>query len=174
MNVISTTDTFRFVSKMPVLVIKTCRALRWNLALLVFLLGGHSLIHAQAAVETAILRASDGAFDDLMGWGVAVDGDTAVVSAPLHDHGKVDTGSAYVFMRDEHGWTEQAELLPSDSSAQDRVGQNRVALDGDTILLGAHRHPKNESIGVGAVYVFERQNLDIEEYMNFDAVHACI
>lgn len=154
---ISTTDTFRLVSKIPVSVVKTCRAVRWDLALLVFLLVGHSPVHAQAAVETAILSASDGAFDDLMGWGVAVDGDTAVVSAPLHDHGRVDAGSAYVFMRDEQGWTEQAELLPSDRSAEDRAGQNRVALDGDTILLGAHRHPKNGSIGVGAVYVFERQ-----------------
>jgi hypothetical protein len=91
-----------------------------------------------------------------MGWAVAVDGDTAVVSAPLHDHQGNDSGSAYVYVRDGDAWVEKAELLPSDGQQGDHAGQNRIALDGDTILIGAHRHGVGDQLGMGAVYVFER------------------
>jgi len=122
----------------------------------VMLLAGPTSGQAQTAVETAELLAGDGALQDHMGWAVAVDGETAVVSAPLHDHQGDDSGSAYVYVRDGDAWVERAELLPSDGQQGDHAGQNRIALDGDTILIGAHRHTVNNELGRGAVYVFER------------------
>jgi hypothetical protein len=74
----------------------------------------------------------------------------------LHDHQGPDSGAAYVYERNGGNWVQQAELLPSDGLPHDYTGQNKVALDGDTILLGAHRHPENGVTGVGIVYVFER------------------
>ena len=46
------------------------------------------------------LIADDGASDDHFGYSVALDGDTALVGAPLHDTvGGADAGAAYVFVR---------------------------------------------------------------------------
>ncbi|MBT6046079.1 MAG: hypothetical protein HOG49_04570, partial [Candidatus Scalindua sp.] len=45
--------------------------------------------------ETAKLLASDGAMNDQFGTSISVDGDTAVIGAPLEDDGGTDSGSAY-------------------------------------------------------------------------------
>ena len=78
------------------------------------------------------------------GWGVAVDGDTAVVGAPWGG------GSARVLERDQGGpgaWGEVIELSPPTFGS---FGWD-VALSGDTIAVGA------ANVGsAGEVYVFER------------------
>ncbi len=107
------------------------------------------------AEEIAKLLASDGAVGDKLGWSVAVDGDTAVAGAFQHDHQGEDSGAAYVFVRKGDRWTQQAELLPSDGAAGDQAGFGQVAVDGDTVLLGALSHD-NEQPDSGAVYVFAR------------------
>ncbi len=49
-------------------------------------------------LEQAKLRGSDGAAADWFGYSVTIDGDTALIGAPQHDHqGDTDSGSAYVF-----------------------------------------------------------------------------
>jgi hypothetical protein len=52
---------------------------------------------AAARTETAKLTATDGAAGDLLGFSVAVDGDTIVTGAPLDDVNNADQGSASVF-----------------------------------------------------------------------------
>jgi len=129
---------------------------------------GNSSLYAQSVVEVAKLLASDGASDDRMGWSVDIDGDTAVVGAFFHDHQGVDSGAAYVFVRDGDTWTEQAELLPSDGKAGDQAGSNQIAVDGDTVLVGSHLHDDGVE-DAGAVFIFERND---DAWVETGKIHA--
>jgi hypothetical protein len=104
--------------------------------------------------EQAELLASDGGFGDTFGDGVALDGDTALIGAPLDDDNGQDTGAAYVFTRTGGVWSEQAKLLASDGVADEWFGRE-VALDGDTALIGAHFDDDNGTWS-GSAYVFTR------------------
>jgi len=99
--------------------------------------------------QTAKLHASDGAGNDYLGYSVAISGNTIVAGAP-NAYGYV--GAAYVFVKPASGWTdmtETAKLTPSDSHSA--LGSS-VAINGNTIVVGA-TDPSN-SPPVGAVYVF--------------------
>jgi hypothetical protein len=112
-------------------------------------------------IEQATLTASDGAAGDLFG-GARVDGDTIVVAASGDDvDGRVDQGSAYVFVKPSGGWTEpiteHARLVASDGAAGDLFG--RPALEGDTIVFGAPGNsPASGAVNPirGSAYVFVR------------------
>jgi uncharacterized repeat protein (TIGR01451 family) len=86
--------------------------------------------------QVAKLVAGDGAPGDFFGLSADVSGDTAVVGAPHEDD---DTGAVYLFVRNEGGkdnWGEVVKLIASDGVPGDRFG-NSVAIDGDTVIVGA-------------------------------------
>jgi len=86
----------------------------------------------------------------------AIDGDTAVVGAPAYYAGTGGLkGSAYVYTRNGAEWTLSAQLLPSDVLADDYFGGS-VAINRDTIVVGAPTKNINGVIDQGAVYVFAR------------------
>jgi len=87
------------------------------------------------------------------GTSVAINGTTAVVGAPMGVDDGTSRGQAFVFTWDGTAWSQQAVLVPSDGQFGDRFGY-RVAIDGDTILVGAIFAPAY--FGYGAAYVFER------------------
>ena len=94
------------------------------------------------------LTASDTAEGDHFGLSVALDGDTAVVGAPLHDaRGISNSGAAYVFSRSGGTWSLEQKLVAGDGMYFGRFG-NVVDVSGTTILVG---HSK-------AVYVFTRSD----------------
>jgi hypothetical protein len=106
-------------------------------------------------VQQAKLTASDGASSDEFGYAVAISGNTAVVGAENHNG---DQGVTYVFVKPAGGWasmTETAELTASDGLSGDFFGSS-VAIDGDTVVVGAPSHPNGGSgnSGRGAAYVF--------------------
>jgi len=102
------------------------------------------------------LTAADGAANDYLGYAVALDGDTALVGAPYDDVNGMEQGSAYVFVRNGAGWTQQARLIAQqDGTSFDYFGI-AVALDGDTALVGAVYGPGSVGSEQGAVYVFVR------------------
>ena len=113
--------------------------------------------------ETAKLTASDGAVDDEFGVSVAIDGDTVVVGAHQHDaSSNSDAGAVYVFTKPDSGWddddydgTETAKLTASDGAVDDEFGVS-VAIDGDTVVVGAHQHDASSNSDAGAVYVFTK------------------
>ena len=87
---------------------------------------------------------------------MAIDGDTAVITAPYDDDNGTDSGSAYVFQKPPGGWvnmTETAKLLASDGAAGDRFGMS-VALSGDTAVIGADLRDDNGGTDSGSAYVF--------------------
>ena len=109
-----------------------------------------------AWVQQAKLVAADGAADDWFGISVALSGDTALIGARNHDvDGKSAQGAAYVFVRSGTTWTQQAKLTASDGAAGDWFG-SKLALSGDTALLGARYHDVGARSNAGAAYVFVR------------------
>ena len=99
--------------------------------------------------QVARLTALDGADADHFGFSVAIDGNTVVVGSPWDN---THAGSAYVFVKPGNGWTdanETAKLTALDGADADYFGQS-VAIDGDTVVVGAYQHNNSK----GAVYVF--------------------
>ena len=112
--------------------------------------------------QAAKLTAFDGEAYDNFGISVAVDGDTVVVGAPGNDGDGADSGSVYVFVKPTGGWatsTETAKLTASDGAALDYFGYS-VAVDGDTVLVGAYQDDdeENDSEDSGSAYIFTKPN----------------
>ena len=122
--------------------------------------------------QQAKLTPSDAAAGDMFGYAVAINGDTAVVGAYGDDDGGSMAGSAYVFTRDGSTWNQQAKLVPSDSEAGNAFGY-AVAIDGETILVGAHQPPVGGS-GVGAAYVFTWNGSTWNEQQKLEALGPTI
>jgi hypothetical protein len=100
------------------------------------------------------LLASDGATDDFFGWSVSIDGDTALIGAHGDDDNGVDSGSAYIFIRNGTTWSEQAKLHASDGTEGDYFSYS-VSIDGDTALIGT-RDDDDNGINSGSAYIFIR------------------
>lgn len=102
--------------------------------------------------------------EDHFGQTIAVDGDTMVVCAPDSDLVASDAGAVYIYQRNRQGtadetddtWSYSATLTAFDGSADDQFG-SRVAISGDTIVIGAEGADLNEA-NEGAVYVYRFSN----------------
>ena len=102
------------------------------------------------------LTANDAAELDEFGRSVSIDGDTMVAGANGDDDKGSNSGSAYVFTRDTpgdvaSGWTQVAKLTANDGAENDKSGYS-VAVDGDTIVIGAHLNYNNGTRGSGGVH----------------------
>mgnify|MGYP002277417346 CR=1 FL=1 len=98
-------------------------------------------------LQQTTLTPDDPVDDGLFGQAVALDGDTAVVSAP-GDGGS----SAYVFEQTETGWTRRARLTATDADSGGDFGRSVAYTDG-LAVLGAP--DAGES---GHAYVFRAAN----------------
>ncbi len=106
------------------------------------------------------VAANDGAANDQFGHSVSISNDAAVVGAYHDDVGaNADQGSAYVFTRPiltGATWSQAQKLTASDGAAGDSFG-NAVAIDKDTIIVGAFADTINAAYpGEGSAYVFLR------------------
>ena len=133
------------------------------------------------SMQTDYVKASNTGGNDRFGYSVALDGDTLVVGADYEasnatgvdgdqlDHSAPHSGAVYVFFRHLNGtWFQEAYLKASNTGAGDAFGQS-VALDGDTLVVGADGEDSNAT-GVngnqldnsapwsGAAYVFVRSD----------------
>ena len=104
-------------------------------------------------VEVAKLTAADASSDDSFGWSVAIKGNTIVVGARGDDDGGASSGSAYVFRTLDGGatYSQVAKLTASDRATWDNFGVS-VAIDGDTIVIGAYLDD-DDGESSGSVYV---------------------
>ena len=102
--------------------------------------------------QIAKLTASDAAAVDRFGTSVAINGDLAIVGAPLDDDGGPDSGSAYLFDAST-GWGEVAELTASDAGRGDEFGYS-VAIGDDVAIVGAW---DDDDVGSasGSAYLFD-------------------
>jgi len=104
--------------------------------------------------QQGYLEADDAAAGDGLG-PVALQDDTLVVGAVYGDGAASDSGSAYVFVRGGHVWAQQQELCASDGAAGDAFG-GRVAIWGDTAVVGAAEDDHGGRVDAGSAYVFTR------------------
>jgi hypothetical protein len=86
-------------------------------------------------VEQTKLLASNGDSNDNFGESVSINGDYAIVGAWLDEENGEDSGSAYIFKRNDANWNEEAILIPSDSIPDVRFGHS-VSIDGDYAIVG--------------------------------------
>ncbi len=129
--------------------------------------------------QQAYVKASNTDSGDWFGSSVALSGDTLAVGATQEDSGATgvdqnqtietapDSGAVYVFVREGDVWTQQAYVKASNTDSFDAFGTS-VALDGDTLAVGAHREASNakginpggeadnSATNSGAAYVFSR------------------
>jgi hypothetical protein len=100
--------------------------------------------------------ADNGGPNTYFGTSEAIEGDIAVIGADSATVG-VNTyqGAAYVFQRQGNSWVQLQELTASDGAAGDQFGY-RVAIAGDTIVVGAFTATVNSNYNSGAAYVFTR------------------
>ena len=130
------------------------------LSVLMLLVAGQNVV-GQAADECAFsepekLTASDGASGDWFGRSVSISGDYAVIGALFDDDNGFESGSAYVFERDEFGnWSETQKLTAFDGAEGDWFGRS-VSISGDYAVIGAPRYDDDNGSNSGSAYVFER------------------
>ena len=131
--------------------------------------------------QQAYLKASNAGAGDWFGGSVAISGDSVVVGAPgeessaagvdgnQNDNSADGSGAAYVFVRSNGMWTQQAYLKASNTDAYDGFGRE-VAISGGTVVVGV-AYEDSGATGVngyqgdnlvreaGAAYVFVRNGV---------------
>jgi hypothetical protein len=119
-------------------------------------------LRAQQAPDSVLVQpkiVAGGSTDaDHFGHAVARSGDLLVSTAPFAPvNGNMSAGAIHVFLRDAaaSGWTELKRVQPLDPAAFQQFGLS-VALDGDTLAVGAPNAAIDNVVQQGAVYVFER------------------
>ena len=109
--------------------------------------------------QQGFLRAFNADAGDLFGSAVALSGDTLAVGA-VGENGagniEPDTGAAYIFIRSNGEWRQQATLRAFNADAGDLFG-GAIALSGDTLAVGAVGEGSldNSEPAAGAGYVFK-------------------
>ncbi len=101
------------------------------------------------------LLAPDAMLGDRFGLGVAISADRAVVGAREGDSITSNTGAVYIYRREGHAWVFEAKIVADDGADGDLFGFS-VAIDGETIVVGAPGVSGDESVSEGAAYVFVR------------------
>ena len=121
----------------------------------VFVRGGAGWIQQQKLKAAPLINGAE------FGHSVAISGNTIVVGAWKETilnppNPPTDTqGAAYVFTRNGTVWTQQARLLANDGAFNDQFG-NAVAIDGETIIVGAYFDDVGANANQGSAYIFVR------------------
>jgi hypothetical protein len=97
------------------------------------------------------LISPDGKADDRFGRGVAISGNTAIVSAMNHDSDASNTGALYVYKKGLNGWHFTSKITAIESVANDKFGWN-VDLSNDIAVI-ATPHRDGNGVDAGAVFV---------------------
>ncbi|MED5534298.1 MAG: integrin, partial [Pseudomonadota bacterium] len=122
------------------------------------------------ALASAIAVSADG--NTIVGG--AFDEDSALIGVPLSNEGSGDqptdlaVGAAYVFVRDDNEWLQQAFIKPTNTRGNQHFGWAvALSLDGNTLVGGAHfenggsqgingDQQDDSSPDSGAAYVYQR------------------
>jgi len=119
--------------------------------------GSAYIFHKQGDswIEQTKLLASDGAYGDSFGCAVSIDGDNVIVGAYKDDDNGENSGSAYLFCRNEDMWIEETKLVSSNGLENDNFGCS-VSISGDYAIIGAQCNDEVEN-AAGTAYIFQRE-----------------
>ena len=93
---------------------------------------------------------------DTFGRSVSIDGNFLIVGADYEDINGNASGAAYMFEKDGTGiWNEVQKITSASGVAESRFGQ-RVAIEGDRIVIGAWVRDVGSATDGGAAYIFEK------------------
>ncbi|MBX9768223.1 MAG: FG-GAP repeat protein, partial [Bdellovibrionales bacterium] len=136
-------------------------------------------------VQQAYIKASNAGSGDAFGDNVIISGDTVAVGAynessnqttisngptASNDNSAFGSGAVYVFKRSGTTWGQEAYIKAANAQAGDQLSERNIALDGDTLAVGAYREDSNQTTitngttasgnnsatDSGAVYVYKR------------------
>ena len=111
-------------------------------------------------LEKAKLTAGDGATGERFGVSVSISGDRILIGAYLDNDNGYESGSAYLYERQQSGtWLAIAKLTAGDGATGDEFGFG-VSIDGDIAVIGARGHDDDGFPVIpdaGSAYVYERQ-----------------
>lgn len=107
-------------------------------------------------IQRQKLVAPDGKADDRFARGVALNKDTAIISAMNHDANGINAGALYVFKKQLGQWRFRSKIVAGDGASKDRFGWN-VALTDKTALIAAPYRNDNGNAS-GAAYILNLQD----------------
>ncbi|MDH3649440.1 MAG: FG-GAP repeat protein [Saprospiraceae bacterium] len=112
-------------------------------------------IYLLTGAQEQEITASDVEFADLFGYDVAIDGDYAIIGAPLQSgFGTNKAGAAYIFQQIGGVWTQVKKLVPPwGGNLGDQFGYS-VDITGGYAIVGAINVDYNGKTDMGAAYVF--------------------
>lgn len=120
--------------------------------------GGYAFVYVRNgtawSLQARIVNPRNAYGTSNFGWSVAISGDTIVVGSVTNGNGP-DVGDAFVYVRNGTTWSEQALLSPNDAIDPSAGGFGSVAIDGDTVVVGASSDSHIAS-DAGSAYVFVR------------------
>ena len=109
------------------------------------------------------LLAPDGRADDRFGRGIALSGDTAVISAMHHDIKAINArieedevsnaGALYIFKRREGRWQFDSKRAAKDGAVDDRFGWN-IAISDSTVVVGTPQRDEHGDAS-GSAYIVD-------------------
>ena len=129
--------------------------------------------------QQAYLKASNTGAADNFGISVGISGDTAVIGAfgeasastGVNGSGASNatawSGAAYVFIRSGAVWSQQAYLKAASTAVNAFFGY-AVAIDGDSVVVGAY----GEASNTGGAYVFSRSGATWSQQKYLQAANA--
>tara|TARA_A100001234_G_scaffold126636_1_gene111102 strand:- start:9744 stop:16739 length:6996 start_codon:yes stop_codon:yes gene_type:complete len=109
--------------------------------------------------QRAKLTPSDGAASDYFSYEcISLDGDTIAIGSPYNDGGGSNRGAVYIFTRNTagdltSGWTQRTKLQYGNINDYFGFG---VALEGDTLVIGAPDWDHHSTTDSGLVYIYKR------------------
>ena len=106
--------------------------------------------------QTQKLVAPDGKADDRFGRGVALNKETALISAMHHDVAGNNAGALYVFKKQSGQWHFSSKIVATDAVPEDRFGWN-IDLANETAIIATPHHDKNGNAS-GAAYIIDLQD----------------
>ena len=110
--------------------------------------------------QEAYVKASNSSVDDILGFSVAISGDTLAATAHWEDSDQttitngtsassddslLDAGALYIYKRNANQWSQEAYIKASNASSEDWFGAS-VAISGDTVVVSAPQEDSDQTI----------------------------